>query len=397
MPQPIPFRILFVDDEEMTCKYFQRAFCQHFSILTAANVEQALGILADHADEIGIVISDHRMPGQTGVDLLKQVREHYPHMVRMLTTAYSNLDSAIDAVNRGEVFRYITKPWELDLLRLELNLAMRFFLLQRERDLLVQEKLSVGRRMIAMDRTRSLIGLCASFEGSLRYALPAIDAFLEDSYALETHHPPTVVDESRLDLWSLPADETARLITVSTRLAKQIQHGGTEFADELALPRWLDEAQQGHGGEPVSFLAKGTVPPVKTRADMVQRLLGILCRHAAALRQDHAAITVSTEPLEAVWQTPGVQVTVSVQQANWHALGSLLTVSANSDMAAVTLQSDLLAAYLLSYHHGGKLRVRHDGGSGLQWICELPCDPLASQPSPLDAGWVEQVFTRFEE
>ena len=111
-----PYAILFVDDEEKTRKYFDRAFAREYRVLTAPSVAQARELLEKHGNEIGVLISDQRMPEEKGVVLLRHAREHYPHIVRILTTAYSDLDDAIESVNSGEILRYITKPWDLKLL-----------------------------------------------------------------------------------------------------------------------------------------------------------------------------------------------------------------------------------------------------------------------------------------
>ena len=114
-----------------------------FDVKTAGSAAEALAILAEHAGEIAIVVSDQRMPEKTGVELLKEVREYYPEIVRLLTTAYTDLEDAIEAINRGEILRYIQKPWDLNTLKSELKHALNYFHLRSERDALLKEKLSV--------------------------------------------------------------------------------------------------------------------------------------------------------------------------------------------------------------------------------------------------------------
>ena len=181
------YAVLFVDDEEKTRKYFDRAFSREFRIFTASGVATARELLEQHADEIGVLISDQRMPEEKGVVLLRHARERYPHIVRILTTAYSDLDDAIESVNTGVILRYITKPWDLKLLGSELRHAMRYFHLQRERDQLMQEKLSVQQRLIEVNRARDLIVMAGSFD-QIRNPLQAIRSFLllAHSYARDS-------------------------------------------------------------------------------------------------------------------------------------------------------------------------------------------------------------------
>ncbi len=172
--------ILFVDDEEKALKYFRLAFAKDFDIHTAGSVDTALDILQELGDDIGVLITDQRMPGRQGVDLLKQARRDWPNIVRILTTAYSDLEDAIAAVNRGEILRYITKPWDLNELRAELRHAMDFFLLRRERDLLMNEKLSVRRHLQTADRLRNFLALSSGLL-PLRHTAYALAAWVMDS------------------------------------------------------------------------------------------------------------------------------------------------------------------------------------------------------------------------
>ena len=169
--------ILYVDDEEKSLKYFSRYFSRDYKILTALNTAEARAILDEKAAEIGVLISDQRMPVEKGVELLKYSRETYPHIIRLLTTAYSDLNDAIEAVNRGEILRYIPKPWDINFLELEIRQALRYFILNQEREQLRREKLSVIQRVMSFNRAKDLIILSAGMT-HVRYPLHAIRACL---------------------------------------------------------------------------------------------------------------------------------------------------------------------------------------------------------------------------
>lgn len=129
--------VLYVDDEPRSIKYFVRAFERDFRVRTAASVDEAEEVLASDSDDVGVLITDQRMPLRTGVQLLSGVKSRYPDIVRLLTTAYADLGDAVSAVNRGEIFRYILKPWDIEFLRAELHDAMELHRRQRhDRDLL---------------------------------------------------------------------------------------------------------------------------------------------------------------------------------------------------------------------------------------------------------------------
>lgn len=104
--------VLFIDDELNNLISFKAAFRQHFNVYTTNDKYEAFNILDNNP--IHVVLSDQRMPQISGVDFLAQVSDRYPKAVRVLITAYSDIDSVIDAINKGEVYRYIAKPWDDD-------------------------------------------------------------------------------------------------------------------------------------------------------------------------------------------------------------------------------------------------------------------------------------------
>src|SRR5208282_3442527 len=97
------FAILYVDDEEKSLKYFERAFGDDFRVFTAANAQAGFKLLQQHADEIGLLLTDQRMPGEKGVWLLERARQLRPQVLRLLVTAYTDMDAAITAVNSGAI------------------------------------------------------------------------------------------------------------------------------------------------------------------------------------------------------------------------------------------------------------------------------------------------------
>jgi excisionase family DNA binding protein len=127
--------ILYVDDEEKSLKYFRRAFGDKFRILSAANASDAYRLLEKHRDEIALLMIDQRMPGEKGVEFLQRARRLHPNAIRILTTAYSDFDAAVEAVNSAGISQYVTKPWDIPQLETTLRRACEFFMVQRERDL----------------------------------------------------------------------------------------------------------------------------------------------------------------------------------------------------------------------------------------------------------------------
>lgn len=157
--------ILFVDDEAIAVKYFQRAMAALAPVVTAGSVEEGRRLLDKHARTLAVLVSDQRMPGGYGNELLHYARLNYPHMVRILTTAYSELEQTVEAVNQGQIHRYIHKPWEISALRMELKQALDFAALRKEHDQLLREKLMVRQAQTVSNRIGMLYALCASLAG----------------------------------------------------------------------------------------------------------------------------------------------------------------------------------------------------------------------------------------
>ncbi len=124
------YPILVVDDEQDNLDAFRFNFRKTFDILTATSGPEALQILADK--EAAVVITDQRMPRMTGVELLREVRQRQPDTVGIILTAFTDVDVLIEAINLGQVYRYITKPWDAKEVRGVLQYAIERFHLQRE-------------------------------------------------------------------------------------------------------------------------------------------------------------------------------------------------------------------------------------------------------------------------
>ena len=95
------FAVLYVDDEEKSLKYFTRAFEDQFRILTATRADEGLKLVEQHKDGLGVLMTDQRMPGNKGIWLLEKARQIQPRIIRILATAYADMDAAIAAINSG--------------------------------------------------------------------------------------------------------------------------------------------------------------------------------------------------------------------------------------------------------------------------------------------------------
>lgn len=119
-------KVLYIDDELNNLNGFKATFRFDYTIFLAQGAAQAYEFLIAHPD-ISIVLSDQRMPDKTGVQFFEEMREQYPNPIRMLITGYTDIESVIDAVNKGHIFRYIKKPWTDVDIKTAIDEASKFY------------------------------------------------------------------------------------------------------------------------------------------------------------------------------------------------------------------------------------------------------------------------------
>lgn len=377
------YAVLYVDDEEKALKYFRRAIADEaLPVHTASSVPEALAILETYGNEIGVLVTDQRMPGQTGVDLLRRVREDWPDIVRLLTTAYSDLDEAIEAVNRGEIFRYITKPWDIRQLRTELRQSLEIHRLRLERSLLLQEKLSVWQRLIEANRIRDLVIMAGSFT-HIRNAMTAVAAYLEANI-IESYRSALIAPE-QLDLWSLTETEVRRTLGLVDALIQVTGPNAARAAfDVRVAPRRLIENAVPEAYQ-VGVQEIDGVQPILVDDGLADSLIASLCRMSAG--RDGTAVEVLCEP----GRLYGAEETTAVMTFR-----SLADFQAPEEASGLGTNPEHLSAYLIAYHHGGSLQPVMDGHVQKGFRLILPADPAAAFDSRPAEGWLERILARLE-
>ncbi len=126
--------VLFVDDEEKILRSLKRVFVNEpYKTLFANSGKEALDIIQQ--EQVHVIVTDIRMPEMDGLELLKTVKNKYPHIIRLVLSAYSDRETLLLAINHGEIFRYITKPWKLnEELKTIVRQAIEFYDLHSERE-----------------------------------------------------------------------------------------------------------------------------------------------------------------------------------------------------------------------------------------------------------------------
>ncbi len=124
-------RVLIVDDEENVCNALRRSLRREgYELHFGHEPREGLELLGQFPFDL--VISDHLMPNMTGLEFLKLVRDRYPDTVRMMLTGHADMQTAIDAINQGQIYRFLSKPWDDTELKVTMYLAFEQLDLERE-------------------------------------------------------------------------------------------------------------------------------------------------------------------------------------------------------------------------------------------------------------------------
>ncbi|MCG3113870.1 MAG: ATP-binding protein [Candidatus Manganitrophus sp. SB1] len=218
MPEALRYKdypILFVDDEEMALVTFKNLFKKEFTIHTAGSGEAALELIERHP-ELALIVSDQRMPDMTGIELLRRISVKRPNLIRMLITAYTEIELVIDAINRGKVYRYITKPYNEEELKQTLKQGIERYYLVKERDRLYAEKIETFKKMAQANRLTAIGILAAGMAHEINNPLVAINTFLQ---MIPKKYDEEVKDEEFWDkFYAVALGETHRIQMLISQL-----------------------------------------------------------------------------------------------------------------------------------------------------------------------------------
>jgi len=146
--------VLYIDDEINNLTSFKASFRRNFNVFVTDSVVEAKKVIQQN--EIHVILSDQRMPHMTGIEFFESILETHPEPIRILITGYTDINAVIDAINRGQVYKYLTKPWLDDDIRIYIEKAYEVYLLRRENNELTHKLLDVNQKLEFLARQNLL-------------------------------------------------------------------------------------------------------------------------------------------------------------------------------------------------------------------------------------------------
>jgi two-component system probable response regulator PhcQ len=399
------FAILYVDDEEKSLKYFAKAFEDQFRILTASNAQDGLRLLEEHKDEIGLLMTDQRMPGEKGVWLLEKARQLRPRIIRILATAFADMDAAIAAVNTGAIYKYVTKPWDPPQLENTLKRGLEFFIVQRERDQVLREKMSVLHNMMIADRIVSLGLLAAGLSHHIRNALVAVKTFLDLA--------PAKMEEEKMDLHGLRnpdfwkeyyqnvQGQISRINNMLKDLWTASEKPAFRFADRVQLRQVVTDTVEELKG---AFAARNiqvdnqvddSLPALNVDKPKFYRLFELLLKDELASLPAGSRISISASLVNngsSDKHEIQIQVADNGPGLPKEALRLVFDPFVVRSDSPIEYGIHLMACYFIVYHHGGRIEAKSEEGRGTTFVLRMPTNANQATIAQPEQEFLQKVL-----
>jgi len=396
------FAVLYVDDEEKSLANFSRAFGDQFHIFTASNAQDGLKLLEEHADGIGLLMTDQRMPGEKGVWLLERARKLRPNMIRVLVTAYADMDAAIAAVNSGAIYKYVTKPWDPPQLEQTLKRGLEYFIVRLERDQLLTEKLSVIRNMMIADRIVSLGLLAAGLSHHIRNSLVAVKTFLDLAPVKMAEEKSAMKGLRNPDFWKEYHQNVQMQIERINGLLKDLwTASGTpafHFNDQIFIHETIGAALKSLEDQfaarriQVDNQIADSLPALQVDKPKFSRLFDLLLKDELASLPAGSRITLTAE-LKGDDAKPEVLVRLSDNGPGLpeEALRVVFDPFVVRGDTPSEYGIHLMACFFIVYHHGGRIDAKSQPGRGTVFTICLPLNPERATP-PNEQEFLQKVL-----
>lgn len=392
------FGILYVDDEEKSLKYFEEAFGDIAPIFTATSPEEGLDIYRSQIGKIGVVLSDKRMPVMSGIEFLKEIKKIDDHPLRILVTAFADMDTAVEHLNEGLIYSYLTKPWDPVDLKSRLSRALDRFWISNETNRLLKQRSTAFQEMIMAEKAANIQTISKGLNHHMRNSLNVIQAYF-DMIPVQLNEEVGAVPKDSFfwgEYYQNVEEQISRVIAILSNLTAWSNTSNGEATD-LELEAGINvadimrQAAEAEIGDHPSYQFKLTdldrVEGITADKDKLSLMALNLVREARKNISETGTIEVQ------IFSTPidgaeGVRVRciddgTPIPEHEQHRLFDPFFVRADRPSEVGT---DLLFCYLTVFHHGGKIKASSlkDGRNMIEF--HLPVIPTkqANQKLPFN-------------
>ncbi|HRQ88561.1 MAG TPA: response regulator [Bacteroidia bacterium] len=385
--------ILYIDDETKSLKYFEAIFGHLGPIYTASSAAEGFALFRQHHARIGVVVSDKQMPGASGLDLLAKIRDFDPNPLRFLVTAFSNLDTAVDLLNDGLLYSYLTKPWDPADLEHRLGKALAHYRLERERESLIREKSSAFQHLLMADKAASIGILSSGLNHHLRNALTVMRTFYDLlPYQLEEELGGQPKDQAFWgEFYHAVGGQIERMTSILTNLSEGTRMNDLRLSREISLRSVFlaacDVVLEESPGIRVWIDEEAGVPMIEGDLSKLSQMARFLFEESRAMLggEGEIEVRIGKVPGREAVETRFIDSGLPVPESDLERLFDPFYVRASKPGE---LGTNLMACYLTVFHHGGTIRAERtaDGRNSIVFTLPVVSAAVEQEESEISAG-----------
>ncbi len=392
---------VLVDDEEKALTTFRSAFREPISDLDGVWGRRGFEIVVGEVGRSRPLIDRPTNAGRTDRDLAARAfHRECPQVVRMLVTAFSDIEAAIQAVNTGGIYRYITKPWDPAELEISLKRGLEFFMVRRERDELLRQQLSVFRNAMIADRILGLGFLARGLSQHIRNGLVAVRTFLD--LAPERAGTEGARDQEFWDsYYNLAQRQVDRIVGLLQELWSASNVDGIQFNDSVQLRPLLDDVISAHrpGFESkhigIQNRIPADLPALQVDQPRLRKLFDFLIRDQLSMLPDGCRMDL-TARIEPARNGGGDAVVVELTDNGPGLPTDQLRMVFDPFMVRNESPSEyginLMACFFIVHHHGGQIEAETLREGGTRFTIRLPLNPEQFQKRQHDEETLQRML-----
>jgi signal transduction histidine kinase len=393
--------LLVVDDQEAVIASVEELFRGRYQVCGARNVEEALTILRQGG--IAVVMADQRMPGVSGSELLAEIASLDPEVTRILMTAYADIDAAMQAINQGKIYYYVSKPWEPNELEAIIDKAVEYHALLRERRRLIAELQRANNELEAkvQARTQELqeknIALEAmntlknEFLGMAAHDLRSPIGNIQNLAELVLEHDAEMRREERVEVVTLICNLSQGMMTLLNDLLDitTIESGKIDLQPTpVAMRPYLREIEHYHRllaeRKKIHLVTEvaDNIPMVVFDKERIQQVLNNLLSNAIKFSPMHTVVRLRVHPTPAGIEFSVIDQGQGIRSEEQSKLfGAFQRTSTKPTAGEHSTGLGLSICKKIVELHGGSIGVESEVGRGSRFFFVLPLTEPAREVS----------------